>query len=205
MSASRCHIRTHRRAGRQVQRREERQILLAERLTQEGGFQHSGQFLSPSLQLRVREGLSCPDETPEMGRWIARKTSWKISFQRLNKAGERSCDELERGKLFLFYTQIHGIKNCDATHSLSLNASEYCLDELRGNWASVNPREVKVSLLLSLFLLASVSLSGSWGPESAGGKSFLCQENKAANSYSTFLHRRLPDYFLMCDGLGHRA
>lgn len=41
--------------------------------------------------------------------------------------------------------------------------------------------ESVVSLLLSLSLLRLV------GAENAGGKSFLCQENRAANSYSTFL------------------
>lgn len=105
----------------------------------------------------------------------------------LTKQEKGAATSLKGGKLFLFYTQIHGIKNCDATHSLSLNATEYCLDELRGNWASVNPKEVKVSLLLSLFLLPA-------SPSQARGDQKVLVERVSCARKTKLLTATVPSY-----------
>lgn len=74
--------------------------------------------------------------------------------------------------VFLFYNQIHNMKNCTAACSSCSNENKYCLDELTWKWASVDPRQVKTVISI---LSISPTFTSHWlvGQESADGESFV--------------------------------
>lgn len=80
MSASLCNIQTPRQTNLG---REERQILLAGRLTQESGFQRCSQFLKPDSSSGYQRASHVLMQPQKKGRQIAQKMPKKTYFQRV--------------------------------------------------------------------------------------------------------------------------
>lgn len=187
------HIRTHRQADKSSVERKGRYCWQSVR-HRKAVFNTAASFSSPSLQLRVPEGLSRPDETSDTGRWIARKTFRKMSFQRLLQSAEQKEPRggWKGGKKHFSLESNPQLKNRNATHSSGCKENE-SLDEFGGEMGLCESQggESVVSLLLSLSLPRLV------GAKNAGGKSLCARKTEllTATAPSSPLQtpRWLPD------------